>query len=147
MVEGRQGHAPCRILSLQHILFLVSQECREEQDCQKVDVNLENLFCVDITGFKTLMSVCIAVDCVTVWVGYTTSGPADCFIVWVGYTTSGPTDCVTVWVGYTTSGPADCVTVLVGYTTSGPADCVTVWVGYTISEPTDCYSLGRLHHI
>ena len=43
-------HAPCKILSVQQFIFLVS--VKFHGDCHKVEVNQYIISCENITGFK-----------------------------------------------------------------------------------------------
>ena len=51
------GHAPCRILSLQQRLFCVSGISWRSYDYHRVEVNLATPSCGDITGFEIVVSM------------------------------------------------------------------------------------------
>ena len=54
-----------KILYSNKFYFVVSQSSSRSQNCHKVEVNLTTLSFLDITGFKTVVSVCLNVMCLT----------------------------------------------------------------------------------
>ena len=63
VVGGKQGHALCKILSLQQSPFLVSVECHgDRKTVIKMRQNLATLSVEDVTGFKTVESLSV-IDC------------------------------------------------------------------------------------
>ena len=67
VVGGRQGHAPCEVLLFQQSLFLcqlnVMEIIRMSQSSGDSGYPLE-----DITGFKTVMCVCLSYYVVSMWI-------------------------------------------------------------------------------
>ena len=59
VVGGKQGHAPCKILSLQQSTFFVSVEFHgDHKAVTKMRCNLATLSLGDITRLTTAVSVC-----------------------------------------------------------------------------------------
>ena len=59
VVGGKQGHAPVKYFAATNPLFCVGKILLRLQDCLKDEVNLATLRFGDITGFKTVVSVCL----------------------------------------------------------------------------------------
>ena len=59
LVWVKQGHVPCKILSLRQSPFCVGRISWRSYDCHKVQVNLATLSFGDITRFKAGVFVCL----------------------------------------------------------------------------------------
>ena len=60
VVGCKQEHAPCKILPLKQILFPMSIEFHGDHKTHKFEVNLPLSIFRAITGFLTLVSVCLS---------------------------------------------------------------------------------------